>query len=373
MVNGTAGINYRIQKANRTDGRVQNLAVIIERFLKAGIMENGKYVDTERGTPQGNGASPVLANIYLHHVLDLWFEIAVKKKMKGQCYLIRYADDFVCCFEKKHEAEIFMELLKRRFGKFGLELAEEKTKLLEFGRFAKRDRERRGEGKPETFDFLGFTFYCGQANKDGFFRCRVKTSKKKFRSKLKAMKEWIKSNRHMRLKDLFKTLSPLSIHFISGYDSVYSLNIGSRKSAASLLQYFEPSRKATPMRSLVNECILSYNYVFIPFILNIVKSYNNGVSLYDHKFFKQMYEYLFYDTSPLEYIDFGERKNSISRVYGLRLKHKDVTIADFIKELCSKKAIDILYKKSYGGDKSAFQEGLKCVYYLMSGLESHIS
>lgn len=127
--------------------------------------------------------------------------------MKGQCYLIRYADDFVCCFEKKHEAEIFMELLKRRFGKFGLELAEEKTKLLEFGRFAKGNRERRGEGKPETFDFLGFTFYCGQANKDGFFRCRVKTSKKKFRSKLKAMKEWIKSNRHMRLKDLFKTLS----------------------------------------------------------------------------------------------------------------------------------------------------------------------
>lgn len=180
---------------------------IIERFLKAGIMENGKYVDTERGTPQGNGASPVLANIYLHHILDLWFEIAVKKKMKGQCYLIRYADDFVCCFEKKHEAEIFMELLKRRFGKFGLELAEEKTKLLEFGRFAKGNRERRGEGKPETFDFLGFTFYCGQANKDGFFRCRVKTSKKKFRSKLKAMKEWIKSNRHMRLKDLFKTLS----------------------------------------------------------------------------------------------------------------------------------------------------------------------
>lgn len=127
-------------------------------------------------------------------------------------------------------------------------------------------------------------------------------------------------------------------------------------------------------RSLYSkESILSYNYVFIPFILNIVKSYNNGVSLYDHKFFKQMYEYLFYDTSPLEYIDFGERKNSISRVYGLRLKHKDVTIADFIKELCSKKAIDILYKKSYGGDKSAFQEGLKCVYYLMSGLESHIS
>ncbi len=180
---------------------------IIERFLKAGIMEDGKYIDTEKGTPQGNGASPVLANIYLHYVLDLWFEIAVKKRMKGQCYLIRYADDFICCFENKNEAEVFMELLKRRFCKFGLELAEEKTKMLEFGRFAKINREKRNEEKPETFEFLGFTFYCGQANKKGFFRCRAKTSKKKFRSKLKSLKEWIKSNRHIRLKELFKTLS----------------------------------------------------------------------------------------------------------------------------------------------------------------------
>lgn len=180
---------------------------IIKRFLKAGVMESGKYIDTEKGTPQGNGASPVLANIYLHYVLDIWFEIAVKKKMKGQCQLIRYADDFICCFEKKYEAEIFMELLKRRFSKFGLELSGEKTKMLEFGRFAKGNRERRGEGKPETFDFLGFTFYCGQANKKGFFRCRIKTSKKKFRNKLKAMKEWIKLNRHMQLKDLFKTIT----------------------------------------------------------------------------------------------------------------------------------------------------------------------
>ena len=127
-------------------------------------------------------------------------------------------------------------------------------------------------------------------------------------------------------------------------------------------------------RSLYSKkSILTYNYVFIPFILDIVKSYSNGGTLYDHKFFKQMYEYLFCDTSPLKYIDFGERENNISRVYGLRLKHKNITIADFIKELCSKKAIDILYKKSYGGDKSAFQEGLKCVYYLMLGLESNIS
>ena len=149
---------------------------VIYRFLKAGVMENGKYLDSEKGTPQGNGASPVLANVYLHYVLDLWFEKIVKCRMQGQCYLIRYADDFICCFQRKNEAELFLRVLRKRFAKFGLELAEEKTKILEFGRFAAVNRRKRGEGRPETFDFLGFTFYCGKANKAGFFRCRVKTS-----------------------------------------------------------------------------------------------------------------------------------------------------------------------------------------------------
>ena len=180
---------------------------VIHRFLKAGIMENGKYLDSEKGTPQGNGASPVLANVYLHYVLDLWFEKIVKCKMHGQCYLIRYADDFICCFQYKDEAEMFLKALRKRFAKFGLELAEEKTKILEFGRFAAVNRKNRGEGKPETFDFLGFTFYCGKANKAGFFRCRVKTSKKKFISKVRAMKEWIKTNRTMPLKEIFKMIS----------------------------------------------------------------------------------------------------------------------------------------------------------------------
>ncbi|MBQ1412469.1 MAG: group II intron reverse transcriptase/maturase [Clostridia bacterium] len=180
---------------------------IIQRFLKAGVMENGKYLDSEKGTPQGNGASPVLANIYLHYVLDLWFEKRVKNRTKGQCYLIRYADDFICCFQNKAEAERFQEELRERLRKFGLELAEEKTKIIEFGRFARENRRARGEGKPETFDFLGFTFYCGKANKKGFFRCRVRTSKKKYRSKIKAMKEWIKTHRTMPLKEMFEKLS----------------------------------------------------------------------------------------------------------------------------------------------------------------------
>lgn len=180
---------------------------IIEKFLKAGIMENGKYLNSEKGTPQGNGASPVLANIYLHYVLDLWFNIKVKRHNQGQCYMIRYCDDFVCCFQNKWEAESFYHRLQERFEKFGLELAMDKTKVLEFGRFARENRRKRGEGKPETFDFLGFTFYCGMDGKKEFYRCRVKTSKKKFISKLKAMKEWIKHHRNTPLELIFKTIN----------------------------------------------------------------------------------------------------------------------------------------------------------------------
>jgi group II intron reverse transcriptase/maturase len=180
---------------------------LIEKFLKAGIMEKGKYLDSEKGTPQGNGASPVLANIYLHYVLDNWFDVIVKRQGEGQCYLIRYCDDFVCCFQNKWEAEVFYQRLQERFEKYGLELAMEKTKILEFGRFARQNRERRGDRKPDTFDFLGFTFYCGMDGKKSFFRCRVKTSKKKFRSKIKAMKDWIKAHRTMPLGLVFKTVN----------------------------------------------------------------------------------------------------------------------------------------------------------------------
>lgn len=180
---------------------------LVEKFLKAGIMENGKNLDSERGTPQGNGASPVLANIYLHYVLDNWFDVVVKRQCSGECYLIRYADDFVCCFQYEYEAKVFRERLGERLAKYGLELAEEKTKVLEFGRFARQNRERRGAEKPETFDFLGFTFYCGMDGKKRLFRCRVKMSKKKLRSKIKAMKEWIMNHRALPLECIFKTVN----------------------------------------------------------------------------------------------------------------------------------------------------------------------
>lgn len=123
------------------------------------------------------------------------------------CRFRHSADDFVCCFQNKREAEVFRQRLEERFKKYGLELAEEKTKILEFGRFARQNRERRGERKPDTFDFLGFTFYCGMDGKKQFFRCRVKTSKKKLRSKIKQMKEWIKDHRTMPLELIFKTVN----------------------------------------------------------------------------------------------------------------------------------------------------------------------
>jgi RNA-directed DNA polymerase len=185
----------------------KNFIAIIKKFLKAGIMEDGIYLESEQGTPQGNGASPILANVYLHYVLDKWFEVKVKRKCKGEAYLIRYCDDFVCCFQNKWEAEEFYQNLMERFKEFGLELSMEKTKILEFGRFARQNRAKRGLGKPETFDFLGFTFYCSTNGNKEFFRCKVKTSKKKFRSKILAIKEWIKYNRTMPVGDLIKMIN----------------------------------------------------------------------------------------------------------------------------------------------------------------------
>lgn len=180
---------------------------IIRKLLEAGIMENGKYIDREEGVAQGNGASPVLANVFLHYILDNWFEVIVKRQCKGEAHLIRYADDFVCCFQYKKEAEVFRQRLEERFHKYGLELAEEKTKILEFGRFAGRDKDGTVRKSPETFDFLGFTFYCRTDTKKQFFRCKVKTSKKKFRNKIQAMKQWIKNNRTKPVKEIIGTIN----------------------------------------------------------------------------------------------------------------------------------------------------------------------
>ena len=161
-------------------------------------MEQGKYIESDKGTPQGGLISPILANVYLHYVLDLWFEKEVTKKFNGESYMVRYADDFVCCFQYKKEAELFYELLKRRMGHFGLTLEENKTRLIYFGRFAEENLAKVNK-KPETFDFLGFTHY-GSKSRNGNFRVKHRTAGKKFRKKCKQMNKTIRDMRFEKKK-----------------------------------------------------------------------------------------------------------------------------------------------------------------------------
>ena len=132
----------------------KNFLRYIVRFLKSGIVEDLKHYESDKGTPQGGLISPVLANVYLHYVLDMWFDKVVQRRSKGEAYIVRYADDFVCFFRYENEARAFYEALKERLAKFGLELSEEKSRIIRFGRFAKQD-------STDSFDFLGFTFING--------------------------------------------------------------------------------------------------------------------------------------------------------------------------------------------------------------------
>ncbi len=169
------------------------LLSLIKRILVAGVMEDGQVKPTEKGVPQGGGSSAVLSNVYLHHVLDSWFMEVVKGHCKGEAHLVRYADDFVACFQYEDDAKRFYASLVKRLEKFGLEVAVEKTRIIAFGRSASHERERNGQGKPETFDFLGFTHYCGKST-NGRFRVKRKTSAKKFRASLARVKEWLHLN-----------------------------------------------------------------------------------------------------------------------------------------------------------------------------------
>ena len=187
--------------------RIDDPAVLwlLRRFLRAGVMVEGKRLDTERGTPQGGVISPLLANVYLHYVLDEWFARAVKPQCRGEAYLVRYADDFVACFQHDDDARRFYADLPRRLGKFGLEVEPSKTRIMPFGRFARRDAERRGE-RVGTFDFLGFTHLCGRSRK-GRFKLKWRTASSRFRAKVRAMKEWVRANRTLPLRELWTTVN----------------------------------------------------------------------------------------------------------------------------------------------------------------------
>jgi group II intron reverse transcriptase/maturase len=181
----------------------RKLIRLIVRFLKSGIMEEGKYYEMDEGTPQGGILSPILANIYLHYVLDLWIEKKLKKEMKGYVSIIRYADDFIILAQNKSEGEEILNELQERMNKFGLNLSKEKTQMIEFGRFAE---ERRGK-KPKTFDFLGFTHYCDKT-REGRFKVGRKTSKRKYKQKMKNISVWIKRIKNkLKISEIWKTLN----------------------------------------------------------------------------------------------------------------------------------------------------------------------
>jgi len=168
---------------------------LIQKWLRAGVLEEGKWTALEEGSPQGGSASPLLANVYLHYVFDLWVHQWRKKQAQGDVIVVRFADDALVGFEFKAEAERFWKELKERMEKFSLELHPEKTRLIEFGRHAADNRKRRGEGKPDTFNFLGFTHMCG-TTKRGRFAVIRHTVRKRLQAKLREVKIELRRRMH---------------------------------------------------------------------------------------------------------------------------------------------------------------------------------
>lgn len=194
-----------------------NITRLARRMLKAGIMKDFQYEETEEGSGQGSVCSPIIANIYMHYALLWWFKEKIKPYLGGYADIIVYADDFVCCFQYKEEAEQFYERLKQRMGHFGLELEESKSRLIEFGRYA-QERCRKNGRKPDTFTFLGFTHYCSKS-RNGKFRVKRKTSRKKFAKKCKEMHREIAKMRILPLAQIVKKLNQT----LTGYYHYYGI------------------------------------------------------------------------------------------------------------------------------------------------------
>jgi len=206
------------------DARIVRL---ISRMLKGGIMEDGLVRASEKGTPQGSILSPLLSNIYLHYVLDLWFSHRIKRQCQGEAYYFRFADDFLACFQHKGDAGLFRKRLNDRLEGFGLKAAEEKTRSIEFGRFARADAQRRGE-KPKEFTFLGFTHFCGKTRK-GNFRIKRRTSRKKFAQSLREFTEWARRSRSVLRKGEMLRRAKVRI---DGHLNYYAITDNLRKCSA---------------------------------------------------------------------------------------------------------------------------------------------
>jgi RNA-directed DNA polymerase len=202
------------------DRRVTRL---IQKWLNAGVLEDGKRTVSEVGTVQGGSISPLLANIYLHYVLDLWIEQWRTKQAKGEVLVVRFADDFIAGFQHRKEAEQLLAELRERLGRFGLKLHPEKTRLIEFGRFAIQDRKARREGKPETFNFLGFTHCCG-TDQRGKFTVIRQTMRPRMLKKLKEVNLELRHRRHQSVQEQGRYIQSL----IGGHIRYYGVPLNSR-------------------------------------------------------------------------------------------------------------------------------------------------
>ena len=191
---------------------------LIQKWLKTGVMEDGVVTASEMGTGQGAVISPLLANIYLHYALDLYAERWRRREATGDMIIVRYADDFIVGFQHESDARCFLDALRQRLAEFALSLHPEKTRLIEFGRYAAQNRKRRGLGKPETFNFLGFTFICGKSRKGGFLIKR-KTRRDRMRAKLKAVSQELRRRMHQPPDEVGNWLR----HVVKGYFNYHAV------------------------------------------------------------------------------------------------------------------------------------------------------
>src|SRR5665648_1294273 len=212
---------------------------MISRWLKAGVMENGVIQASEVGTPQGGSISVLLSNVYLHYVLDLWFEKVVKPRLKGEAYLIRYIDDFVVCFQYRSDANRFQEVLKKRLEKFALTLEPNKTRLIEFGRFATEHAKEQGK-RLETIYFLGFTHYCTRS-RNGNFKVGRKTEKTRFKRSIVKLQATLREIRHSSIKEQVAVINPV----LRGHYNYYGM-AGNSKSLLGTI----PPRQSELCRGL---------------------------------------------------------------------------------------------------------------------------
>ena len=233
----------------------RNFLRYIKRFLKSGYLEDMKYYETDKGTPQGGLISPILANVYLHYVLDLWIELYIKPRSKGEVYYVRYADDFILMFQYENEARCFLKALGERMNKFGLELETTKTRIIPFGRF---------KGTKNNFSFLGFTFYNGKTV-NGKYRPVVKTDKKKLKQKRQNVKKWLREKMHEPIILVGKSLR----RKVKGHYAYYGVN-GNYNALVSFYKYIKYTwyrilRKRGQRRKIKYEKFLRiWKYIDIP-------------------------------------------------------------------------------------------------------------